>query len=155
MDADGNTGKDSVVYQVYPVNISPSTEIQVTKFEGLNIHQFPAGYEVILDASASTDTDSIDSDNSIAAYLWQQTAGESVLSGRSLQGDSLAFITPILTDANSVSITLTVTDQEGAENVGTVTLNIQSSADTLPQAMMIFKQIDRGQSAISQGRAII
>jgi chitinase len=81
----------------------------------------------------SSDTDSLDVNNSIEAYLWQQTAGESVLTGMSLQGDSLAFTTPILAAANSMSSSLTVTDQKGVEDVASVTLNIQSAADTLPE----------------------
>ena len=154
IDEDGNTGKDSVVYQVNPVNISPSAEIQVTQLEGLNTHQFPAGYEVILDASASSDIDNLDPDNPIVAYLWQQTAGESVLTGISLQGDSLAFITPILSDANTVSITLTVTDQEGAEDVDTVTLDIQSTADTFPEVNAgISHQVFTGESINLNGIA--
>ena len=131
-DAEGNTGSDSVLYQINPVNFSPSAVIQISQFVGLATNQFPAGYEVTLDATTSSDTDSPDADNPIAAYSWQQTAGEPVLNGISLQGTSLAFFTPILTATNSVSITLTVIDQEGAEDAETVTLNIQSSADTLP-----------------------
>jgi len=131
-DANGNTGSDSVLYQINPVNVSPSAFIQVNQFEALSANEFPAGYEVMIDGITSSDTDSTDTENPIAAYLWQQTAGESVLTGISLQGDSLAFVTPILNDANSVSISLTVTDQEGAEDVETVTFSIQSSADTLP-----------------------
>ena len=131
-DANGNKGSDTVLYQINPVNVFPNAFIQVSQFEGLAANQFPAGYEVILDATTSSDTDSPDAANPIATYLWQQTAGESVITDISLQGDSIAFMTPILSDANSISITLTVTDQEGAEDVETVTLNIQSSADTLP-----------------------
>jgi chitinase len=131
-DANGNTGSDSVLYQINPVNVSPSAFIQVNQFEALSTNQFPAGYEVILDAKTSSDMDSTNKENPIAAYLWQQTAGESVLTGISVQGDSLAFITPIQNDANSVSITLTVTDQEGAEDVKTVTFSIQSANDTFP-----------------------
>ncbi|MFT7412559.1 MAG: chitinase [Paraglaciecola sp.] len=131
-DANGNTGSDSVLYQINPVNVSPSAFIQVNQFEALSTNQFPAGYEVILDAKTSSDMDSTNKENPIAAYLWQQTAGESVLTGISVQGDSLAFITPIQNDANSVSITLTVTDQEGAEDVKMVTFSIQSATDTFP-----------------------
>ncbi|WP_252732110.1 DUF1566 domain-containing protein [Paraglaciecola arctica] len=132
-DANGNKGSDSVEYQVNPVNSPPSAQIQVTQVADLANNQFPAGVEVTLDASDSTDIDSTDVNDSISAYLWQQTAGESVLSGISLQGDSLAFITPILSEANSVTISVTVTDEEGAQDVESVTLNIQSAADTLPQ----------------------
>tara|TARA_R110000751_G_scaffold15290_5_gene49498 strand:+ start:72041 stop:73741 length:1701 start_codon:yes stop_codon:yes gene_type:complete len=153
-DADGNKGSDSVVYQVNPVNSPPFAEIQITQFQGLGNNHFPAGYEVTLDASASSDTDSTDSDNPIAAYLWQQTAGESVLTGISLQGDSLAFITPILDEANSVSISVTVTDQEGAENVASVILNIQSAADTLPEVNAgISHQVFSGESINLNGIA--
>ena len=153
-DANGNRGNDSVVYQINPVNILPSAQIQLTPFEGLASNQFPAGYEVTLDASASIDTDSTDTDNPIAAYLWQQTAGESVLTGISLQGDSLAFTTPILDDANAVTINVTVTDQEGATDVETVTLNIQSAADTLPEVDAgISHQVFSGESINLNGIA--
>ena len=154
VDADGNTGSDSVLYQINPVNVSPTAFIQVGQFEGLATNQFPAGYEVILDAATSLDTDSPDEDNPIAAYLWQQTAGESVLTGISLQGDSLAFTTPILSEANSVTISLTVTDQEGAEDVETVILNMQSSADTLPEVFAgISHQVFTGESINLNGTA--
>jgi hypothetical protein len=153
-DGNGNIGEDSVVYQVDPVNIPPYADIQVTQFEGLDHNQFPAGYRVILNASASKDTDSTDTDNPIAAYLWQQTAGESVLTGISLQGDSLAFTTPILGGANSVTIAMTVTDQEGAESIETVTLNILSSADTLPEVDAgISHQVFSGESINLNGIA--
>lgn len=153
-DANGNTGHDTVVYQVNPVNSPPFAEIQISHFEGLDSNQFPAGYEVTLDASASKDSDSTDTDNPVAAYLWQQTAGEAVLTGISLQGDSLAFTTPILNAPNSVTITVTVTDQEGATDVETVTLNVQSSADTLPEVNAgISHQVFSGESINLNGIA--
>jgi hypothetical protein len=153
-DASGNSGNDSVVYRINPVNITPIALIQVSQYEGLARNQFPAGHEVVLDATMSTDTDSLDVNNPIAAYLWQQTAGESVLTGISLQGDSLAFTTPILAAANSVSFSLTVTDQEGAEDVASVTLNIQSAADTLPEVNAgISHQVFTGESINLNGIA--
>jgi hypothetical protein len=153
-DANGNTGNDTVVYQINPVNIAPTAEIQLTQFEGLDNNQFPAGYKVILDAISSADSDSPDTDNPIAAYLWQQTAGESVLTGISLQGDSLAFTTPILDEANSVTISVTVTDQEGATDVESVTLNVQSSEDTLPTVNAGFShQVFSGESINLNGIA--
>jgi hypothetical protein len=153
-DANGNAGSDSVVYQINPVNVPPKAVINLSQFKGLAINQFPAGFEVILDGSTSSDSDSSDVNTPIAAYLWQQTAGESVLTGISLQGDSLAFITPILMDSNSVTISLTVTDQEGAENVETLTLNIQSSADTLPAVDAgISHQVFTGESINLNGAA--
>jgi hypothetical protein len=49
--------------------------IQVNQFEGLASSLFPAGYEVILDASMSVDPDSPDEDNPIAAYLFSKYDG--------------------------------------------------------------------------------
>lgn len=153
-DGDGNMGSDTVVYQINPVNIPPNAEIQLAQFEGLDSNQFPAGYEVTLNALSSSDNDSTDTDEPIAAYLWQQTAGEAVLTGISLQGDSLRFTTPILGYANSVTITVTVTDQEGATDVETLTLNIQSSADTLPMVNAgINHQVFSGESINLNGFA--
>lgn len=129
----GNQGSDSVVYRVMPVNIVPTAVIQVIQHKSLNQNQFPAGYEVVLDAKQSVDADSTTTDNSIVAFKWQQTAGEAVLGGISLQGDSLAFVTPVLEQANSITIEVTVTDEEGAEDSQAVTLSIQSAAETLPE----------------------
>jgi hypothetical protein len=131
-DGNGNLGSDSVVYQVNPINVAPTAVIQVSQADGLSADQFPAGFEVILDGSQSFDLDSASLDAPISTYMWQQTAGESVLSGISQQGDSLSFFTPVLDQANSLTISLTVTDEEGAEDTQEVTLSIQSSSDTLP-----------------------
>ncbi|WP_299077387.1 DUF1566 domain-containing protein [uncultured Paraglaciecola sp.] len=131
-DASGNRGSDTVVYQVNPVNASPLAIIQVSPLLGDPSMPFPAGFDIVLDASSSDDIDSVSDSNPIAAYLWQQTAGEPVLGGISLQGDSLAFTTPIIAQANVITISLTVTDQEGAEDVETLTLNIKSAGETLP-----------------------
>jgi chitinase len=153
-DAIGNSGNDSVIYRINPVNIPPRALIQVSQFEELARNQFPAGYEVVLDATMSSDKDSLDVNKPIAAYLWQQTAGESVLTGINLQTDSLDFTTPILTAANSMSFSLTVTDQEGAEDVAYVTLNIQSSVDTLPEVNAgISHQVFTGESINLNGIA--
>lgn len=128
----GNQGSDEVVYRVLPVNIAPLAVIQVEQHQSLNPNQFPAGYKVVLDASQSTDADATDLAKPINEYKWQQIAGEAVLGGISLQGDSLAFVTPVLEQANSVTIEVTVTDEEGAQDTETLTLNIQSAAETLP-----------------------
>ena len=131
-DEEGNTGSDVVEYRVDPVNISPTAQIDVPKIEGMAINLFPAGYNITLDGTASGDADSADENNPIAAYSWQQTAGESVLDDISTQGDTLTFDTPLLSDENNITITLTVTDDEGAEDTETVILNIQSIQQTLP-----------------------
>ncbi|WP_260681620.1 DUF1566 domain-containing protein [Aliiglaciecola sp. M165] len=131
-DESGNQGSDTVQYQVQPVNEGPSALINVTKPLISSSAQYPAGVEVILDASASSDIDPPDTLDPIAAWRWQQTAGEDVLSGVSLDGDSIAFFTPILDDASQLSFDLTVTDQEGAQDSATITLDILSASQTQP-----------------------
>ncbi|MBL4631181.1 MAG: DUF1566 domain-containing protein [Paraglaciecola sp.] len=153
-DADGNTGNDSVVYQINPINALPSAVIQVTQHEGFLNNQFPAGYTVILDATASTDTDSSDINNPIASYLWQQTAGESVLEGVITQGDKLSFEAPLLAETNTITLSLTVTDEEGAEDTVTVTLSILSTQKTLPTVDAgLEHEVFSGESIMLNGQA--
>lgn len=153
-DGNGNSGNDTVEYQINPVNLSPVAVIEVTQFSGLDTDQFPAGYEVILDGSSSSDSDSTDTDNPIQTYVWQQTAGESVIEGVSTQGDSLAFTSPILDDANVISFSLTVIDNEGAEDTETINLSIQSSSQTLPSVEAGFDhEVFSGESINLNGSA--
>ncbi|MGS2720711.1 Lcl domain-containing protein [Paraglaciecola aestuariivivens] len=132
-DSEGNQGSDSAIYTILPVNIPPEAIVQVQQYPGLAKNQFPAGYEVTLNGMQSKDDDPIDENVPIVAYNWQQTAGEEVLNGISTQGDSLAFFTPVLEVASSITISLTVTDAEGAEDTEFVTLTVQSAAETLPE----------------------
>lgn len=129
-DENGNQGSDTVEYQINPVNEAPSALIEVTS--PVISGSYPAGIEVALDGSTSSDIDPADSLDPIAAWRWQQTAGTDVLDNVSLDGDSIAFVTPILDDASSLSFELTVTDQEGAQDTATITLNVLSASETQP-----------------------
>lgn len=129
-DENGNQGSDTVEYQINPVNEAPSALIEV--INPVINGSYPAGIEITLDGSASSDVDPADSLDPIAAWRWQQTAGTDVLDNVSLDGDSIAFVTPILDDANALSFELTVTDQEGAQDTASITLQVLSASQTQP-----------------------
>ncbi|MFT4994009.1 MAG: chitinase [Paraglaciecola sp.] len=153
-DGDGNRGSDSVEYSVQPINELPDAVIEVSQLNGFATHSFPAGVEVILDGSASTDIDALDSNNPIAAYRWQQTAGQAVLQGISIDGDSLAFITPILDDNSTLEFSLTVSDHEGAQSLNQVSLSVQSATNTLPAVNAgLAHEVFSGESIVLNGRA--
>ncbi|MGO4891427.1 Lcl domain-containing protein [Flavobacterium sp. W21_SRS_FM6] len=153
-DADGNKGSDTVEYQVLPVNIAPSAQIVVNQIQGFALNQFPAGIEVVLDGSTSFDTDASDGSQTVTQFKWQQTAGEEVLGGISTDGDSLAFISPVLDNNNSLSFTLTVTDEEGAQGSASVTLSVLSASNTVPVVNAgVDHQVFSGESIILAGEA--
>lgn len=153
-DASGNQGSDSVDYQILPVNAQPTAEIVASQSSGLALNQFPAGVEVVLDGSGSFDEDAADGLQTLSQFKWQQTAGEAVLSGISTDGDSLAFITPVLTNDNNLAFSLTVTDEEGAEASASITLTVLSASNTLPIVNAgIDHQVVSGESIILAGEA--
>lgn len=153
-DAEGNKGSDRVEYQILPVNISPTASIIASQVSGFVLNHFPAGIDVVLDGSGSFDQDAADGTQLIRQFKWQQTAGEAVLSGISTDGDSLAFVSPVLEGNNSLSFMLTVTDEEGAKSVATIELNILSAGNTLPLVDAGFDhQVFSGESIILAGTA--
>ncbi|MEP2652814.1 MAG: DUF1566 domain-containing protein [Paraglaciecola sp.] len=133
-DGEGNTGSDIVLYQVNPINVLPTAQIDIVTTDDFSTSLYPAGYNIVLDGSKSGDPDSADESHPIAAYSWQQTAGESVIDNISTLGDTLTFNTPILSSANTITFVLTVTDEEGATDTESISLNIQSIQQTLPTA---------------------
>lgn len=154
VDGEGNRGTDTVEYNVQPLNELPDAVIEVSQLKGFTGNLFPAGIEVILDGSASTDIDAVDSNNPIAAYQWQQTAGEAVLQGISIDGDSLAFFTPILDDDSTLQFSLTVSDHEGAQSSIEVSLTVQSATNTLPTVNAgLDHEVFSGESIVLNGQA--
>ncbi len=131
-DGNGNQATDSVTVNVEPVNELPTALISITEPSLTQEADFPAGIEVVLDGTGSGDVDSPANLDPIAAYRWQQTAGESVLDDISLEGATLAFTTPILTENSTLSFSLTVTDQEAGEGTTDITLSVLSDSNTLP-----------------------
>ena len=131
-DGNGNQNSDTVTINVQPVNEAPTAIISVTSPTIPAQTSYSAGIEVILSASNSNDNDPPETLDPIAAWRWQQTAGNDVLDGISLDGDSIAFTTPILDDSSDLTFDVTVTDQEGAQDTASITLNILSASDTQP-----------------------
>jgi len=111
-DNDGRTASDSVTYSVTPVNENP------TAVAGTD--QNILGGETVTMASSSTD-----SDGSIAAYSWVQTAGPAVtLTGADT--DTASFVAPLLEEITEIVFELTVTDNEGGTATDAVSINVGS-----------------------------
>ncbi|WP_158967573.1 DUF1566 domain-containing protein [Paraglaciecola sp. L3A3] len=154
LDEEGNRGTDEVIFTIAPVNDLPTAVLTVPDFAGLSANQFPAGEVITLNAANSLDSDPPTNTAAIAEYLWQQTAGESVLTGVNTLGGTLSFITPILDEPNVISISVTVTDQEGAVDTEIVDLNIQSASQTLPKiAAGVSHEVFSGESINLNGVA--
>lgn len=153
-DEAGNKGSDTVIYTILPMNLSPTALIEASQFSGMPTNQYPAGVQVILAGNESFDPDENGINQAVVQYQWQQTSGAEVLEGISTDGDSLAFITPVLETSNSLSFSLTVTDAEGAQSSQTITLNVQSASDTLPIVNAgLDHQVLSGESIILNGLA--
>jgi hypothetical protein len=68
-----------------------------------------------------------DSDGSIASFAWTQTSGPAVtLSGANTT--TVSFATPTITSDQSVVLQLLVTDNDGASDTDTVTINVANDA---------------------------
>jgi hypothetical protein len=153
-DAQGNRGTDEQVITINPVNALPLAVIDAPVFEGLPNLTYPAGESIVLEGSNSDDTDPPANQDPIAQYAWQQTAGQPALANVSTQGNSLAFITPILDEANTITLSLLVTDQEGGQHSQSITLNIQSAGQTLPKVDAgVSHQVFSGESILLTGNA--
>ena len=86
------------------------------------------GDEVTLDGSGSSDPD-----GSISSFSWTQTAGTPTVT---LTGDTTAtatFTAPTVTETTQLTFQLTVTDNEGASDTGSVIVSI--NIDQAPQAV--------------------
>lgn len=100
-NANGQTSKDTVAITVNRVNRAPVANAG----EDIGVN---GGNQVILNGSASTDTD-----GTIAKYTWAQVAGENVVLSDAAAA-SPSFVAPaVLTDAE-IEFQLTVEDNDGA-----------------------------------------
>ncbi len=153
-DGDGNQGQDSRIMTVSPVNTLPEASISVSSDATTVNGAYPAGVVVKLDGSDSDDSDPVDANNPIADYTWSQTAGTDVISGISLDGDSISFTTPVSDEDNSLTFLLTVVDGEGGEDTATVTIDVLSASNTKPSADAgVDHQVFSGESIILTGVA--
>lgn len=149
------SASDSLEVTVLPLNALPVPNINAyLLLDNSQPAQYPAGVVVELDGSASSDSDSPTGSDAIAEYQWQQTAGSAVLGGVSLDGDKLQFTTPVAEDGQTLTFSLTVTDQEGASATDSLSINVLSQADTLPVISAgVDHQVFVGESILLVGRA--
>lgn len=153
-DQSGNTASDFTVITVAPVNIAPEASIDVPAWEGLPANTFPGGVEIIFDGTGSSDTDSSTSDGEIADYVWSQTSGTNVITGVETNLSTLTITTPIANESQELTFQLEVTDSEGATDVDTVTISVQSETETLPVVDAGFSQgVFSGEVVILDGEA--
>lgn len=131
-DGLGNRGEDQTIVTVNPVNVSPTAVVAVSEGEPLADGRYPAGIRITLDGTQSDDADPPAGRQPIASWRWQQTQGSDVTAGLSLDGDSLSLQLPVAQQAQTLSFTLTVTDQEGAEDSDSIDLEVLSAGDTPP-----------------------
>ncbi|GBR72918.1 Por secretion system C-terminal sorting domain-containing protein [Candidatus Termititenax aidoneus] len=113
-DNEGAESTDTVTVTVHAANISPTANAGTDQ----NI-KLPAN-SVTLNGNVSSD-----SDGSIASYEWTQTAGP-VTAAISSSGNSTTGVSG-LTTAGAYTFQLKVTDNEGAEGVDTVTVNVYAA----------------------------
>lgn len=131
-DSTGQTTSDSFTLTVTPENIAPTAIITLATWPEQPAGTYPAGVEITLDGRSSTDSDST-SNAPIADWLWQQTAGDDVLTGVETDQSTLVIATPIADVQQSMTFSLTVTDQEGAEHSTSYSFTVLSAADTPPE----------------------
>ena len=131
-NSSGNSDSDTLNILVRPQNIAPVAVISAVQEEGQPANTYSAGRSVTLNGSSSTDEDAPDPASPIAAWEWQQTAGNSVLNNVTTDAASLTITMPVESVAQTLSFTLTVTDAEGATDTSTITLNTLSESQTLP-----------------------
>ena len=109
-DNDGASNTDSVIVTITPD--MPPQAVTGNDFEAVELTT------VSLDGSASSD------DLSIASYLWEQTAGQTVTLTNPTQAIA-SFTAPEITDQNlEMTFQLTVTDSVGATSMSSVNVTI-------------------------------
>lgn len=153
-DGNGNQGSDQLDVTVQPVNAAPNAIISLLSPEGTSLDAVPAGVGVVLSAASSNDADAPNPTLPITAWQWQQTAGPAVIDGISVNGETLAFTSPVQEDNSELTFTLTVTDAESAQDTATVDLTILGERNTLPTVNAgVDHSVFSGESIILTGEA--
>ncbi|MBT1452421.1 DUF1566 domain-containing protein [Glaciecola sp. XM2] len=134
-DEDGKQGRDTFILTVLPINALPVASIAVSQVDDYPALSFPVNTQVVLDGSASFDSDPQTADADIAAYMWQQVAGQDVLSGVDTTLSVLTFTTPVTLETSDIELMLTVTDQEGGESIARASITLLGEQGTQPDAI--------------------
>ena len=134
-DNEGATHADSVTVSVNPVNAAP------TLFAGDD--QTVASQDSVTLAGTASD-----SDGSIATISWSQTAGTSVIltDPSSL---TTTFMAPQITTSETLTFTLSVTDNEGATSTDSININVTAPSTS------IYTLVDSQQQASEYGPATL
>lgn len=133
VDSEGAQGSKSVALTVTPINILPVANITANAVDNYAAKSYPVAAQITLDGSGSFDTDPQTDEADIAAYAWQQVAGDDLLRDVVVNESVLTFTAPIILSPATAEFMLTVTDQEGAQATDRVTLTFLGEQGTLPK----------------------
>ncbi|WP_296046893.1 DUF1566 domain-containing protein [uncultured Alteromonas sp.] len=131
-DTAGQAANDSFTLTVKPENLPPTAIVTVDSWADLPVGTYPAGVSLTFDGRNSTDSDSTSSEE-ISAWTWLQTAGEDVLTGIETDQSTLVIDTPVSDAQQTLTFSLTVVDDEGAEDTTSHSITVLSAADTPPE----------------------
>lgn len=131
--ANGSSASDSILVTMDPVNELPVATIVVEQDSRFPTNTFQGDETVTLDGSTSTDFDPIDITTTISSYLWEQTAGTNATLESTLTSSSLEFKTPIIEEQETLTFSLTVTDNEDATSTTSVDITVLRADDALPE----------------------
>ena len=131
-DTAGQAANDSFTLTVTPENLPPTAIVTVDSWADLPVGTYPAGVSLTFDGRNSTDSDSTSSEE-ISAWTWLQTAGEDVLTGIETDQSTLVIDTPVSDAQQTLTFSLTVVDDEGAEDTTSHSITVLSAADTPPE----------------------
>ncbi|NVK23373.1 MAG: DUF1566 domain-containing protein [Gammaproteobacteria bacterium] len=123
-DDDGATDSDTVSVMVRQVGVENSPPIA-----NAGIDQSVDEFSTVTLSGSATDTD-----DSIVSYQWTQLSGDSVVLINA-DSDSASFTAPDVSSSDNLTFQLTVTDDDGAEGVDSVTVTVNPvSTNTPPTA---------------------
>lgn len=152
-DTNGNSATDTVLITIEPLNDAPVADIVIAQWPTLDTSNYPAGVEIVLDGSGSVDPDDSSTD-AIVAYEWQQLAGTNVVENVVSDNVNLTIVTPITDQPQTLSFSLTVTDNEQAQSSAEISFNVQSASQTQPEAIAgVDHSVFSGESIILDGTA--
>lgn len=119
-DNQGASSSDTVVITIVPANIPPSVNAGIDQtVESLTT--------VTLGGSG------VDTDGSIASYLWTRLTGP-VVTITNANSATASFVAPSVTASTSLSFRLTVTDNQGASSSDTVVITVNPAPNLPPTA---------------------
>ena len=130
-DSAGQTASDDFILTVTPENLPPSALISLPAWPEQPARTYPAGVTLTLDGRNSNDADSVTSPP-ISAWLWEQTAGEDVIAGVEGDQSTLVISLPVSDTRQTLSFTLTVTDNEDSTDTTSLSLTVLSQSETPP-----------------------